>query len=431
MVFKMEDRNQPPKLPEEPMQKGPRLQTQYDPGVPASGRYIDVLMREAYEAMKKGQYQASAEIFEEILKKFKNEVKDSEKNIINCELGTLYFWLGDYESARRYCEDALSIKDDNDQAHVILGKVAMSRFHFSVARGHFNKISEDNPDKYIGLCFLAIKMRDTTGAEIFMNRAAGKLPQTDTELRICRAYFLLLKGDADFAGKEARAIMPKCEKDPFLLGIVGEILMTAGNYGEAIAAAHKILVVCKENDQALALLAHAAYAQENFSAAYNYADEAVRFNPLNAYAKTVLMKIATREGNYALAENIGTQILSDSPEYALGHANLGDVYFVQNRYELAEIEYEQTMELMNSDTKGARLRKARMKFIKEDYKGAAEILEELTKVYHTYYDDAVCDLLLCYEKLGNEQQKADLMDKAQMRRGFYHRTQQILQSFEE
>lgn len=413
------------------MQKAPQLQPQYDPSVAASGRYVDVLMKEAYEAMRKGQYQASAEIFADILRKFRADLKDTEKSIINCELGTLYFWLGDYESARRHCEDSLAIKNDNDQAHVMLGRIAMSQFQFPVARGHFSRISDGNPAKDIGLCFLAIKMRDTTGVEIFMNRAAKKLPQTDVELRICRTYFALLKGDADFAGKEARALMPKCEKDPFLLGIVGEILMTAGNYGEAIAAAHKILVTCKENDQALALLAHAAYAQENFSVAYNYADEAVRYNPLNAYAKTVLMKVATRDGNYALAESIGTQILSDSREYALGHANLGDVYFVQNRYELAEIEYEQTMELMNSDTKGARLRKARMKFIKEDYEGAAEILEKLTKAYHTYYDDAVCDLLLCYEKLGDEEKKADLMDKAQMRRGFYHRTQQILQSFEE
>ncbi|MEK7523627.1 MAG: hypothetical protein AAB588_01220, partial [Patescibacteria group bacterium] len=143
------------------------------------------------------------------------------------------------------------------------------------------------------------------------------------------------------------------------------------------------------------------------------------------------MKLACRSGNYSSAESLGLQILEDSPEYSLAHANLGDVYFNEGRYELAQVEYEQTQQLMNSETKGAKLRQARMKFIRSDFDGAAEILEKLIEGYHTYYDDAMCDLFLCYERLGDEEKKDDIVDKMQVRRSFYRRTENLLKSFEE
>jgi len=149
------------------------------------------------------------------------------------------------------------------------------------------------------------------------------------------------------------------------------------------------------------------------------------------YAKTALVKLAVRSGNYSAAESVGCEILRDSPQYSLGHANLGDVYFIQGRYELAQIEYEQTMELMDSQTKGARLRQARMKYIEGDFASAALILEGLVEGYHTYYDDAMCDLALCYDQIGDEDKKDQLIDKMQIRRSFYHRTEKILQNFGE
>lgn len=397
----------------------------------STARYEEVLMREAHEKVLKEEYQAAADIFKDILKRFGVTLDDKEKSLLNSELGTLYFWLGDLESAKRHCEDSLAYKDNNDQAYNILGKIAVARFQFPLARGYFSKISEENPARSLGLCLVSIKLRDILGAQSFFRQAAGKMSPLDPEYCVYEAYLTLLSGGTLAAVSAARELVRKCAKDVTLLLLLAEIFMTAGNYGEASSTAEAVAKVCPENDMVFAIQAHAAYAEENFDSARQYAEEAVRLNSLNSYAKTVLMKLACRSGSYAIAEELGVQIIKDSPEYSLGHANLGDVYFNQERYELAGIEYEQTQQLMNSDTKGARLRQARMKFIVGDYEEAAKILEKLIEFHHTYYDDAMCDLALCYDKLGDEEKTKHVLDKMAFRKSFYHRTEKILRQLRE
>jgi tetratricopeptide (TPR) repeat protein len=397
-------------------------------GRTSGSRIAETLIREAYEFIHKEKYQEAADIFTDILKRFGVSIDDKEQSLINSELATLCFWLGDFEGAKRHAEQSLKFID-NDQAYIVLGKIAIAEFKFAPARGHFSKVSEDNPARYFGLCFISIRLRDAIGANSFLRQAEARTSTTDPEFRLLSVYLELLKGDAKNAVLEARDLRKKCQRDPALLLIIGEIFMTAGNYGEAKAVAEEVLDKCPENEGAFAILAHAHYAEETYSEAEKAADEAVRLNPFNAYAKTVLMKLAVRRGSYSVAENIGKQILSDSPEYSLAHANLGDVYFIEGSYELAEIEYDQTNQLMNADTKGARLRQARMLFIKKDYAGSAKILEKLIESYHTYFDDAMCDLVLCYDTLEDAEKKEDIVEKMQARRYFYHRTEKILKSF--
>lgn len=397
----------------------------------SGARYEEVLMREAREKMTKGEYLPAADILKDILRRFGVTLDDKQKSLLNSELGTVYFWLGDLESAKRHAENSLGYGDGNDQAYNILGKIAVAQFQFPKARGYFSKISDENPARPLGLCLVSIRLRDMTGAQSFFRDAAGKISPLDPEYCVYEAYLTLLSGGTLAAVTAARELIRKCTKDVTLMLLLAEIFMTAGNYGEAEAAVDVVSKSCPENDMVFAIRAHAAYADENYDSARSYAEDAVRFNPLNAYAKTVLMKLSCRNGSYAIAEGLGTQVIKDSPEYSLGHANLGDVYFNQERYELAGIEYEQTQQLMNSDTKGARLRQARMKFIKGDYGEAAKLLEKLIEFHHTYYDDAMCDLALCYDKIGDEEKTKQVLDKMAFRKSFYHRTEKILKQLRE
>ncbi len=400
-----------------------------------AARYEDVLMREAYQHIEKGEYEKASTILGDVLHRFGVTLAIDQKSVINSELANIHFWLGDYASAQHYCQEALIYGSNNDQAYEILGKIAVMRFQFPVARAYFSRITYENPSRPLGLCLVSIKLRDILGAESFLGEAARNLPPTNIELGVYRAYIILLKGDAKLAVQLSRELLKKCSSgpghNPFLLLLLAEIFMTSGNYGEAVALANQAGSHCPQNDHVFAIRAHAAYAEEDYNAARDYAEKSVEFNELNAYAKTVLMKLACRDGHYDLAESIGIRIISDSPEYSLGHANLGDVYFSQERYALAQIEYEQTQQLINSDTKGARLRQARLRFIAGDYNAAVTILEQLIEHQHTYYDDAMCDLALCYDKLGDEENRKRVLDKMAFRKSFYHRTESILKSFQE
>jgi len=70
-----------------------------------------------------------------------------------------------------------------------------------------------------------------------------------------------------------------------------------------------------------------------------------------------------------------------------------------------------------------------MQFIDGNYVEAAGLLTELIEGYHTYYDDAMCDLLLCYDRLDNKEGVESVLDKMELRKSFYQRTQQLMQKF--
>ena len=171
-------------------------------------RYESVLLKEAYGYMKRKEYEKAAEIFEEVLKKCARAMDDEQKNIINRECAMLYFWLSEYDAALRHAEAALTIFSDDEEAFVILGKIAVARFEFAKARGYFAKLSVENPERAMGLCLVCLKLRDVSGAEKYLSDAAAHVPTTNPEYVVYRAYLTLLKGATGVAVKEARDVAP-------------------------------------------------------------------------------------------------------------------------------------------------------------------------------------------------------------------------------
>lgn len=386
-------------------------------------------MREAYEALREGKVRQAATIYEDLLKRFSGSLDEKEKGLLSSEAAGAYYAMGDYDGAQQHAERAIQFNGGDDQAHTVLGRIAVSKFNFARAREHFLKIGTTNPARYLGLCLVAVKLRHTTEAANYLREGSAYFSRRDPEYGVLSAYVQLLQGQAKEAVMAARQLLSTLPKDIFLLLLVGEIFMTGGQYGEARAVADKVKALAPDNDQLYALKANAEYSEENWTVAESLAQESLRLNPQNAYAQTVMMKCLVRKGDYLGAEELGKDILRRAPEYALGHANLGDVYFVMGQYDLARLEYEQTEELMDSLTKGARLRKARMQFIDGNYVEAAGLLTELIEGYHTYYDDAMCDLLLCYDRLDNKEGVESVLDKMELRKSFYQRTQQLMQKF--
>ena len=386
-----------------------------------------MLIKEAYEKLNAQQYDKALVCFQQIMEKFGKKMDDSGKALIHRELALLHFWMADYVTASDHARQLLKIKGgDVDTAYEILMKIAIAEFKFQEAQQYCQKMNKDNSQQALGYCLIAIKCRNLKRAEFYLE-VLSKRQFFSPEVRLYQAYCQLLRGSGKGAIIEARALMKVFARSPAHLLIIAEIFMTAGEYSQASGLCERILVQCPGNDQALAIMAHTAYAQEDFAQAGKFAHDALRKNPANAYAKTVLMKLAVRDGDYVVAEQMGKDIITASPEYSLGHANLGDIYFDQGRYDLARIEYQHTEELMQTQTKGSLLRQARMKFIDEDYKAAVEILKGMVDSYHSYYDEACCDLVLCYEQLGDEQKKKEVTDKMKLRKVFFHRTQQVMQ----
>lgn len=389
-------------------------------------------------------YRKALMVYEDILLRAERDIPPEDVIFIRGEAALMAFSLGDYRLARLHAQEtlvALREHDDpskgpQDKAYEVLGKVCIAEFQFREAREYFNKMSLDHPGRAKGHCLVCIKVRDIKGAVASLSEARKYADPTDPELALLTAYCDLLKGGTQKSVRQVRKLLKEYDDgqggsrlDVQVLLLCAEIFMTAGCYAEAAQLAGMVAESAPEHDMVFAIQAHVAYAEGNYAEAEIVAKKAIERNPRNQYAQTVLMKTAARSGDYLRAEQIGQKMLQESPEYSLGHANLGDVYFNQGDYRKAKIHYEKTEQLMNSHTKGAMLRTARMKFIDGEYAQAARILETMVDGLHTYYDEAMCDLLLCYEKLNDPQKTKDLVAKMQFRKTFYHRTEQLLKSF--
>ncbi|MGE3279367.1 MAG: hypothetical protein AB7J40_06380, partial [Candidatus Altimarinota bacterium] len=97
---------------------------------------------------------------------------------------------------------------------------------------------------------------------------------------------------------------------------------------------------------------------------------------------------------------------------------------------LAKREYSRTESLIDSKTKGALLRQARLKMMDGHYEDAARGLEDMIAQIHTYYDDAMCDLLVCYEHIDEPEKKQELLQKMSLRKVFSRRIDQMLRTIE-
>jgi tetratricopeptide (TPR) repeat protein len=403
-----------------------------------SQNLLKQMLSDAYSWKDDEKYQKAAEKFLEILKTFEQQMSPqliATVSLVVCELS---LWLGEYKTCEYHAHKVLECEVDMEEnAYEFLARVAMARFQFTDARKYMSHLSPKKLAFSILDCLICIRLRDVKGADVAIQRVYQQCEKENKslpdvpELQLCEAFCMLLRGHSQDAVTTVRRLQKKGRLDPSLLLLCAEIYMTAGSYNDAYNTSKDVESKCPENDQVHAILAHVHYAQEDFVLAKSEAEKSLQRNSQNHYARTILMKLFVREGKFSDAEKIGVYILQESPEYSLGHANLGDVYFIQGRYDLAKIEYGKTESLIQSKTKGALLRQGRIHMMNGLYDLAVKIYEDMTTQVHTYYDDAMCDLLMCYEKLEEQEKRQGLIEKMNLRKSFNKRLDAILVSLQE
>lgn len=395
------------------------------PSVSASEISFERLLSQAYQKIEEKSYREARRLFQQILKEFP-DLKKNEKGRILGLSGKMSYWLGEYFVAKQDLNLALQLNPRNDIANLYLGKIALSEYFFTKAKGYFMSIKRPNAEADLALCRLYIRLRDLPQATQALRQASHSMPASHPEYRLMHAYISLLSGDHASSVRDALNLVKELEHDPDALIILAELLVTAGNYKEAKAILDTLVSLLPGNDQIYGLFAQCSYAAEDYEGALRNAGQALSLNPFNAFAMTVHLKVACRRGEYQTAEALGHRILEQSPEYTLGHTNLGDVYFLQGRYDLARQEYLDANEYMDTKTRGSQLRQARLAFIDKDFSKAKSILEPLTFAQGLYYDDALCDLLMVYDLLEEREKKQDLMDRMEIRKSYSYRIDEML-----
>lgn len=387
----------------------------------------ETIFRQVLEKKLKGELVEAAQLIDQLNMDMRKDDDTAGRRLVLLEAARINLMLGKYKRAHVFAEAIIELFPDDFSAKALIARICMGEFRYDTAKAYLGELPDDHHEKFLLLCSIAIKERRLVDAQQFLGKAAAVVDNEDSEYGLLWAYVRLLEGKEKEALSRVREVMKDPPHDTNLLLLAGEIFMTSGTYGEAKKVSMLVQKFAPHHDHAYAIRSFALYAEEDFEEAEKTAYLSLDSNKQNAYARTILMKCAARRGDYLYAERIGLAILNETPSYSLGRANLGDVYFNEGDYVRAKIEYESSMHLMDSLTKGARLRKARLEIMHGNLDEAVTILLTLLESTHSYYDDAMCDLWLCYERQGETEKRDEILDRMELRRAFYHRTEKIME----
>jgi tetratricopeptide (TPR) repeat protein len=93
---------------------------------------------------------------------------------LNNRLAGLYLELGDMKAAKESLEKSLRVFPDDPQTRVLLGRVAVREEQWTVAKGHYERATWENPfhpEVWAGL----LRIGEATGDEALQQRAKGNL----------------------------------------------------------------------------------------------------------------------------------------------------------------------------------------------------------------------------------------------------------------
>jgi tetratricopeptide (TPR) repeat protein len=403
------------------------------------------MLQEARKEWDSGDYTQAVQSYEFVLEKYPQKFPKDDLVELALQIAEIHYELGNYDAAKKASNLAVNsaqMSKQRDRANQILGRVAVAEYRFADAENYFAAMTKDskhrlNPGTLLGRIQMHLKCRQTKKAyavlqdlekyHINSDTVRPTLSSKNPEYLVYKAYIELLMGNERRALNSARELVPRCHKNVHLLAILAEIFLTASQYQESERVADEVLRRCPKNDQALAIKAHLSYAKQDFGAARNYASKACESNTRNFYAQIIFVQLAARDERYVEAENMGKKILLECPEFALMHAVLGDIYFDQDKGKEALLHYRHTNDLMAAPTKGGHLRQARMHMILGEYREAVKILEPLVEVTHTYSDEAMTDLLVCYDVMNETEKAKSLWEKMEIRKAFYHRMGRVME----
>jgi len=381
---------------------------------------FEKLWKRAKTLANKLAYGPAQNVLQDILEKCV-EISREQRSEVLAFNARISYWTGAYKNAKEDCNTALQLNNTNSTAHIVLGKIALNEFFFSKAQGHFASVDQPNAEAELALCRMHLRLRNITKARSHLTRAGQLISTTHPEYKIYAAYIELLNGKVDHAVSVGHSVVNEIKDTPELGLIVAELFVTAGNFSAAESLLKDLQKYIPANGEIFALLSQCSFLKLEFEKASMEAKRALQINPHNLFAMTVEIKIATRQGRYDEAIEIGQKILKLAPEYALAHANLGDAYFAKGDFNSTKIEYEAADVRNITNTKGAQLRRSRLAYIHGDYQKARELLEHLLDDTNIIYDDAIADLHIVYNVLGMKEEKKKLAAKMETRRAFSHR----------
>jgi tetratricopeptide (TPR) repeat protein len=214
---------------------------------------------------------------------------------------------GDHATAKNYLSQAISIDASHTGAHLQLGDLLLADGSLQEATAMHRKVTEISPDDAVGWSHL--------GATLV---AADSID------------------DAEAAFRKATLLAPKSEDVFFNLG---RHLSVYGDEDEAIEALRHALSLNPTNAAAYTQLGYVAQNRGEFQAAVGHYRKSLEFCSTSSIAKHNLGLVLSSLG-HADGLDLLAQTVSEEPESAEFHWNLGEKLLLHQRFSEGLREYE-------------------------------------------------------------------------------------------
>ena len=263
-------------------------------------------------------------------------------------VGNVFAASGDYQEARRYLEQALSVQRDFFPATMALARIEELEGNTDKAITLYRDLMEADVDSVVPVLALARLegQQGNTRQVVDLLQTASKEFPDETRPRLLLVEHYLRENQYQKAGLLLEEAARNKPNQPVVLFLQARLLMATGRHQEAVLVLTDLLEVDPESFVAQVLLAEAHLHIGSVQNAREEMQRVIRQHPDDVSALALMTKVEILSGNLDQAMNYSQRIQQEYPELYLGYQLQGDVWVAKKNDVEAGRQYDQAWERM-------------------------------------------------------------------------------------
>jgi len=263
-------------------------------------------------------------------------------------VGNVFAASGDYQEARRYLEQALSVMPDFFPATMALARIEELEGHTDKAIVLYRRLVKSGVDSVVPVLALARlegRQGNTQQVVDLLQTASKEFPDENRPQLLLAEHYLREERyqKAQLLLKEVARTNPN---QPVVLYLEARLLIATGRNKEAVSVLEELLEIDPESDVARVLLAEAHLQMGGVQNAREVLQEVLGQQPDDVPALALMTKLELLSGNLDQAMRHSQRIKQEYPALYLGYELQGDVWVKKQNDVEAGMQYEQAWERM-------------------------------------------------------------------------------------
>ncbi|BAU48025.1 TPR domain protein [Sulfurifustis variabilis] len=262
-------------------------------------------------------------------------------------LAHLLYSQGKFAEAATLTAEVLKENPRDNAGLLLRGKLALQEGDSLTAISSFRSVLKDQPESSDALGLLgeahALNRESELAREHFQKAVEANPRNVAARVRFAR--FLAETGDSATALKEVERALASASDDIAALRLKAELHVTRKEFAAADAAVVKLKSAHAKNPTVYLLAGQLYAGQKKYDAALKEFELAFALSPASPDVLAGIVKVELARGRPEAAVSRLKDVLKNTPDHALAHHMLGEVYLGQKKFVAAEQSIERAREL--------------------------------------------------------------------------------------